>query len=73
MQTNNSDHPVLASLHRATYGIIFFAVPQRGLDVGDMKQIMGEEKHPRTGLLHQVDTDSKELRNQLADQRHHLR
>lgn len=67
MQTNDSDHPVLASLHRATYGIIFFAVPQRGIDVEDMKRILGEEQHPRTGLLHQINTGSKELQYQLAD------
>ena len=67
MQTNDSDHPVLATLHRATYGIIFFAVPQRGLDVEDMKRIMGQEEHPRTGLLHQINTDSKELHHQLVD------
>ena len=67
MQTNDSDHPVLAALHRATYGIIFFAVPQRGLDIEDMKQIMGQDEHPRTGLLYQIKTDSKELHHQLGD------
>ena len=67
MQTNDSDHPVLASLHRATYGIIFFAVPQRSLDVEDMQHIMGQEEHPRTGLLFQINTDSKELLHQLTD------
>ena len=42
-------------------------MPQHGLDVEDMSQIMGQEEHPRTGLLHQISTDSKELHHQLTD------
>ena len=64
---NDSDQSTLASLHRATSGICFFAVPHRGLDIEDMKRIMGTEQHPRTGLVHQINIDSETLKGQLLD------
>lgn len=67
LQSKDGDSPTLAALHKATYGIFFFAVPHRGLDVEDMKNIMGGEGHPRTGLIHQISVDSEVLGQQLED------
>ena len=67
IQSNDSDHQTIASLHKATYALLLFAVPHSGLDVEDMRKIMGSEEHPRTGLLQQIDIDSSQLKQQLAD------
>ncbi|OBT85618.1 hypothetical protein VE02_05176 [Pseudogymnoascus sp. 03VT05] len=31
VQTNEDDHPTIASLHRATYGMLLFGIPHKGL------------------------------------------
>ena len=67
MQSGDTDNLTIAALHKATYGILSFAVPYRGLDVEDMKKIMGAEGHPRTGLIHQINIDSVVLKQQLED------
>ncbi|MCJ1429383.1 hypothetical protein MMC29_007297, partial [Sticta canariensis] len=68
VQTNEDDHPTIASLHRATYGILFFATPHKGLLISDMqKMLAGEEKHPRNALLEQISLKSDLLISQLAD------
>lgn len=72
IQTAERDNPTIAALHKATYGVLFFAVPHRGLDVEDMKRVMGNEGHPRTGLIHQISIDSVVLDQQLEDFKNNL-
>ena len=74
VQTNEDDHPTIASLHRATYGILFFATPHKGLVVNDIqKMLAGQEKHPRNALLQQINHKSDLLISQLADFRNLIR
>jgi hypothetical protein len=62
------DHPAITSLHRATYGMIFFAIPHKGLVIDDIQQMLaGDRSHPREQLLRQISTKSDVLIHQLAD------
>jgi len=66
-QTDETDHPTIAALHRATYGMILFAIPHKGLVVDDIqKMLAGEHGHPRTVLLDQIKTKSDILIHQLV-------
>jgi hypothetical protein len=66
--TNEDDHPTITSLHKATYGILLFATPHKGLVVDDMhKMIAGHGNHPRNALLQQIRHKSDMLVAQLAD------
>ena len=40
MQTDESDHATIATLHKATYGILFFGTPHKGLVIDDIKRIV---------------------------------
>ncbi|KAM6510829.1 hypothetical protein FSOLCH5_011275 [Fusarium solani] len=52
VQTNEDDHPTIATLHRATYGMILFGIPHKGLVVDDIqKMLAGQYNHPRTFQL----------------------
>ena len=65
-QSNGDDHPTIASLYSATYGILFFATPQKGLIVADIKKMLvGDSRHPRHTLLEEIDKNSSLLRYQL--------
>ncbi|KAH0551496.1 hypothetical protein GP486_007289 [Trichoglossum hirsutum] len=57
-QTNEDDHPTIATLYKATYGILFFAVPHRGLIVNDMESMLDQDNHPRKALLEQINKGS---------------
>jgi hypothetical protein len=62
------DHPAVASLYDATYGILFFASPHKGLMVDDMKRMLtGRDNHPRGTLLEQINQKSDLLLSQLVD------
>jgi hypothetical protein len=68
VQTNEEDHPTIATLHRATYGMLLFGIPHKGLIVDDMlKMLAGKENHPRSVLLQQIREKSDLLAFQLAD------
>ncbi|KAJ4267004.1 hypothetical protein NW762_003102 [Fusarium torreyae] len=68
VQTNEDDHPTTASLHKATYGMLLFGIPHKGLVVDDMqKMLTGKEDHPRSALLQQIRDKSDLLIYQLAD------
>ncbi|KAI9657407.1 MAG: hypothetical protein M1821_003089 [Bathelium mastoideum] len=59
---DESDHPALASLYRATYGMLLFAIPHKGLVMKDIKQMLaGQSKHPRNELLQQISDESSYL------------
>ena len=68
-RVSTSTDSISASAYLATLGTIFFAVPHRGMDIGDMARKVGEEAHPRTGLIQQIDLNSEDLRDQLKDLR----
>jgi hypothetical protein len=62
------DHSAITSLHRATYGMILFAIPHKGLVMDDIQQMLaGDKSHPREQLLHQISSKSDVLIHQLAD------
>ena len=62
------DHPAITSLHRATYGMILFAIPHKGLVMDDIQQMLvGDKRHPRERLLQQISSKSDLLIHQLAD------
>jgi hypothetical protein len=67
-QADNEDHPAISTLHKATYGILFFATPHKGLIIDDIQSMMaGTENHPRNILVQQINRKSDLLISQLAD------
>ena len=74
MQTTEDDYPTIASLYKATYGMLLFGIPHRGLVVDDIqKMLAGEDSHPRAGLLDQIRQKSDLLAAQLDDFRNLVR
>ncbi|KAJ6118319.1 hypothetical protein N7471_013786 [Penicillium samsonianum] len=68
IQTMEEDHPAITSLHRATYGMILFAIPHKVLVMDDIQQMLaGDKSHPRENLLQQISSKSDVLLHQLAD------
>ncbi|KAL6900028.1 hypothetical protein GGI43DRAFT_406131 [Trichoderma evansii] len=68
VQTNEDDHPTIATLHKATYGILLFGIPHKGLVVNDIESMLdNQDNHPRNALLQQIRVKSDLLENQLAD------
>ncbi|KAF2727898.1 hypothetical protein EJ04DRAFT_450416 [Polyplosphaeria fusca] len=68
VQTSEDDHPTIASLHRATYGMLLFGIPHKGLMVDDIeKMLAGQDNHPRGALLGQIKAKSDLLALQLAN------
>ncbi|KFY34178.1 hypothetical protein V494_06986 [Pseudogymnoascus sp. VKM F-4513 (FW-928)] len=68
VQTDEDDHPTVASLYRATYGMLMFGIPHKGLVVDDIQKIVaGENNYPRSTLLAQIRSKSDLLAFQLAD------
>ncbi|KAF2185579.1 hypothetical protein K469DRAFT_687903 [Zopfia rhizophila CBS 207.26] len=68
VQTNEDDHPTIATLHKATYGMLLFGIPHKGLVVDDIqKMLAGQDNHPRSALLQQIRSKSDLLAFQLAD------
>ncbi|KAF2176971.1 hypothetical protein K469DRAFT_605123 [Zopfia rhizophila CBS 207.26] len=66
-QTNEDDHPTIASLHQATYGMLLFGIPHKALVVDDIgKMLAGQDNHPRSALLDQIRAKSDLLAFQLA-------
>ncbi|KAH6694334.1 hypothetical protein BKA61DRAFT_647691 [Leptodontidium sp. MPI-SDFR-AT-0119] len=67
-------HATIAALHRATYGILFFGTPHKGLVIDDIRRIVaGEDHHPRTELLEQIKLKSGLLIDKLADFKNQIR
>lgn len=68
IQTMDGDHPAIKSLYPATYGMILFAIPHKGLVMDDIQQMLGGDgHHPRGQLLLQISSKSDILINQLVD------
>jgi hypothetical protein len=58
----------MMSLYKATYGMLLFGIPHKGLVVDDIqKMLAGQDKHPRSALLEQIRSQSDLLAYQLAD------
>jgi hypothetical protein len=63
---NEEDDEATASLYKATYGVLFFGTPHKGLVVADIQRmITGEDHHPRAMLLKDIDKNSSLLLSQL--------
>ncbi|USP82831.1 hypothetical protein yc1106_10105 [Curvularia clavata] len=68
VQATNVDHPTIASLYKATYGMLLFGIPHKGLVIDDIgKMLAREEESPRSALLKQIRVKSDLLAVQLAD------
>ncbi|RDW59938.1 hypothetical protein BP6252_13025 [Coleophoma cylindrospora] len=68
IQTNEQDHPAIVALHKATYGILFFGTPHKGLMIDDIQCMLGNDSHhPRHELLKEIEHKSNILKYQLAD------
>ncbi|KAI9688231.1 MAG: hypothetical protein M1822_001737 [Bathelium mastoideum] len=73
-RADESDHPTLASLYRATYGMLLFAIPHKGLAMNDMKQMLdGQDKHPRKELIQQISDESSYLAFRFSEFRDVIR
>ncbi|KAF2008357.1 hypothetical protein BU24DRAFT_429452 [Aaosphaeria arxii CBS 175.79] len=65
-QSNVEDDAALPAIYKATYGMLFFATPHKGLVVSDIrKMLMGQTEHPRNALLNQINEQSDLLDHQL--------
>ncbi|KAL1616637.1 hypothetical protein SLS56_011340 [Neofusicoccum ribis] len=65
---NEDDHPTIASLHNATYGMLLFGILHKGFVVDDIQQMLsGQDDHPRSKLLGQISSKSDLLAYQLND------
>lgn len=65
---DEEDHLAITLLHKATYGILFFATPHKGLMTDDIQSIIaGTENNPRNALLQQISRNSDLLISQLVD------
>ncbi|KFY31766.1 hypothetical protein V493_00848 [Pseudogymnoascus sp. VKM F-4281 (FW-2241)] len=74
VQADEDDHPTIASLYRATYGMLLFGIPHKGLVVDDIqKMVAGQGNHPRSALLEQIRSKSDLLAFQLDDFRNLIR
>ncbi|KAL6886868.1 hypothetical protein GGI43DRAFT_426205 [Trichoderma evansii] len=74
VQVDENDHPAIASLHRATYGMLLFGITHKGLIVDDIQKTMaGQDNHPRSTLLEQIRSNSDLLAYQLVDFRNLIR
>ncbi|RFN52394.1 hypothetical protein FIE12Z_3325 [Fusarium flagelliforme] len=67
-QTNEEDHPTIAAFHKATYGMLLFGIPHKGLVVDDIQKILAhQENSHRSALLQQIRKESDLLESQLVD------
>jgi protein SERAC1 len=67
-QANEEDHPTIATLLRATYGMLLFGIPHKGLVTDDIaKMLAAEHNYPRKALLDQIKAESDLLAAQLVD------
>ncbi|OBT51626.1 hypothetical protein VE04_08927 [Pseudogymnoascus sp. 24MN13] len=74
VQADEDDHPTIASLYRATYGMLLFGIPHKGLVVDDIQKIVaGQDNHPRSALLEQIKSKSDLLAFQLMSFRNLIR
>jgi hypothetical protein len=68
IQTIEGDHPAITALYPATYGMLLFAIPHKGIVIDNIQQILaGDRHHPRGQLLQQISSRSDLLMHQLVD------
>ena len=61
-------HPTISALYKATYGMLLFGIPHRGLVIDDIEKILaGDDGHSRRALLDQIKEKSDLLASQLVD------
>ena len=67
-QADDNLDPALASIHKATYGMLLFAIPFKGLDIEDIQNMLAsQDRHPRNQLLDQISPKSTFLAALVAD------
>ena len=72
MRHANETMTASTTLHQASYGFVFFAVPHRGMIVDDMAQTLGES-HPRNALFRQIAQNPEQTPDFLEKQLDHFR
>ena len=72
MRRVNQTETASTTLHQASYGFVFFAVPHRGMIVDDMIETIGES-HPRNALLKQITQNPEQTPDSLENQLDHFR
>ncbi|KAL9625383.1 MAG: hypothetical protein Q9160_000446 [Pyrenula sp. 1 TL-2023] len=74
IQASHEHSPLIASLYPATYGLLLFGVPHKGLIIDDIEKMLAEEKaHPRHNVLRQIQQCLDTLASQLIDLKNLLR
>ena len=59
---------LISSLYKATYGILFFGTPHKGLVVANIEKMIAEDdNHPRSALLKDIEEKSSLLLSRLSD------
>ncbi|KFX90997.1 hypothetical protein V490_06147 [Pseudogymnoascus sp. VKM F-3557] len=72
VQADDKDY--ISSLYKATYGMLLFGIPHKGLLIDDIqKMVAAKDKHPRDAILEQIRSKSDLLANQLVDFKNLLR
>jgi hypothetical protein len=63
---DDRDDPTVATLNKATYGLLFFGTPHKGLFIKDILGII-EGDNPRRGLVEELREKSLSLQLQISD------
>lgn len=63
---DDRDDPTVATLNKATYGLLFFGTPHKGLFIEDILSIIGGD-NPRRGLVEELREKSLSLQSQISD------
>ncbi|KAF1957426.1 hypothetical protein CC80DRAFT_592694 [Byssothecium circinans] len=65
-QADDRDDPTLATLNKATYGLLFLGTPHKGLFIEDILSMIGGD-NPRRDLVEELRKNSSSLQSQVAD------
>ncbi|ORX95666.1 hypothetical protein BCR34DRAFT_498311 [Clohesyomyces aquaticus] len=63
---DDRDDPTVATLNKATYGLLFFGTPHKGLFIEDILSMIGGG-NPRRGLVEELREKSSSLESQISD------
>jgi hypothetical protein len=68
VQTNKGDHPTISTLYDATYGMLLFGIPHKGLIVDDIERMIAHDTNqPAHSLLDELKSGSSTLALQSVD------
>lgn len=68
VQTTENDDATISTLYNATYGMLLFGIPHKGLIVDDIERMIAHEvRHPAHSLLREIKSGSSTLALQSVD------